>query len=53
MKSNPKLALVGLFILSFMLYRRLFLIRLPKNIIPTDDLQELLDVTVPSKHKYP
>lgn len=33
-----KLALLGLFILSYLLYRRLFLVRLPKHIHPTDDI---------------
>ena len=33
-----KLPLLGFFIISLLLYRRLFKERLPKEILPTDDL---------------
>jgi len=38
MKSNRNLALVGLIILSYLIYRRLFKIRLPKEILSTNDI---------------
>lgn len=38
MKSNRNLALLGFFILSYLLYRRLLIVRLPRDILPARDL---------------